>query len=74
MLNCYSRIVENYLEQIKEDIGKYSGRAFWTGKKSGRFVSQPMGKNMFFTIPRDMAKVVFDKLYFRGQFGKRNCP
>lgn len=73
MLNCYSRIVENYLEQIKEDIGKYSGRAFWTGK-SGRFVSQPMGKNMFFTIPRDMAKVVFDKLYFRGQFGKRNCP
>ena len=50
--------MDSYLEQIKEELGKYSGRAFWTGR-SGCFANQPMGKNMFFTIPRDMAKVKF---------------
>ena len=49
------RIVELYVENIQHDIGKFSGRAFWTGKRD-RFVNQPMGKNMLFAVPREIAK------------------
>ena len=40
----YCKIVESYLEIVKLDIGKQSGRVWYTGRHTA-LVPIPMGKN-----------------------------
>ena len=51
----FANIVESYLHAIKEDLGKFCGRVFWTGKEQA-FVDCPLGKNIVGKIPHEMAK------------------
>ena len=47
----YSKIVTEYLNLIKLDLGKTTGRMWFTGRNQA-FVSSPMGKN-------SISKVIF---------------
>ena len=47
----------DYINKVQNDLGKFSGRAFWTGRGQ-TFVNQPLGKNSFFAIPHEVAKVL----------------
>ena len=47
--------VATYLNRIANDLEKYSGRVWWTGKKDGHFVKVPMGKNMVCAVPNMIA-------------------
>ena len=51
----FAGILEAYISQVKDDLGKYTGRAIWTGR-GGIFVNQPIGKNSMALIPQEMAK------------------
>ena len=51
----YSKIVTEYLNLIKIDLGKTTGRMWFTGRNQA-FVSSPMGKN-------SISKVIFLFLY-----------
>ena len=51
----YSKIVTEYLNLIKLDLGKTTGRMWFTGRNQA-FVSSPMGKN-------SISKVIFLFLY-----------
>ena len=50
----YAGILENYLFAIREDLGKFSGRVFWTGRHVC-YADVPMGKNIIAKIPHEMA-------------------
>ena len=52
--NDYAGILESYLRAIREDLGKYSGRMFWTGRQLC-FADVPMGKNIIAKVPHEMA-------------------
>ena len=45
-----------YLARIKEELGKYQGRVFYTGRKNGSLVNQPMGRNMLAEVPHQVAR------------------
>lgn len=49
--------VEFYLSKLKEQLGKSSGRALWTGRGNS-FVKQPLGKNMLFTVSHEIARLL----------------
>ena len=51
----YAAIIEEYLQIIKTELGKFTGRLLWTGKHSS-FVSTPLGKNMVSAVPKEMAR------------------
>ena len=45
-----------YLGRMKEELGKYQGRVFYTGRKNGGLVAQPMGRNMLAEVPHQVAR------------------
>ena len=45
-----------YLGRMKEELGKYQGRVFYTGRKNGGLVGQPMGRNMLAEVPKQVAR------------------
>ena len=45
-----------YLERMKGELGKYQGRVFYTGRKNGGLVAQPMGRNMLCEVPHQVAR------------------
>ena len=45
-----------YLGRLKEELGKYQGRVFYTGRKNGGLVAQPMGRNMLSEVPHQVAR------------------
>lgn len=51
----YAAVLEEYLTTIKNELGKYSGRALWTGRPYS-FVNLPMGKNIVSAVPKEMAR------------------
>lgn len=51
----YAAIIENYISIVKDELGKFSGRFLFTGRQAS-FVTQPMGKNMISTVPKEMAR------------------
>ena len=51
----YAAIIEDYLQIIKRELGKFTGRVLWTGKHSS-FVTVPLGKNMVSAVPKEMAR------------------
>ena len=51
----YASIIEEYLQIIKTELGKFTGRVLWTGKHSS-FVTIPLGKNMVAAVPKEMAR------------------
>jgi integrase len=50
----FASIIELYLHAIKEDLGKFSGRVFWTGRQLN-FVDVPVGRNIIGKVPHEMA-------------------
>ena len=50
----FSKIVEKYMNAIKEEIGKVEGRVFWTGR-GNKFINQPLGKNSVSNVGHDVA-------------------
>ena len=55
--NVFVSTIENYLCDIKDKLGAFKGRVFYTGTPSA-FVNSPMGKNMISNVPRDIAKLL----------------
>ena len=53
----YAALVDNYLSNIRNDLGKFSGRMFWTGTPVD-FRNSPMGKNTISVVPKEMAKLL----------------
>ena len=45
-----------YLGRMKEELGKYQGRVFYTGRKNGGLVAQGMGRNKLAEVPHEVAK------------------
>ena len=43
-----------YLSQVKEDLGKFTERAFWTGSGS-KLVNQPLAKNIVSAVLHELA-------------------
>ena len=50
----YSQTVESYIETVKLDLGKTSGRLWFTGRHKF-MVPLPMGKNTIGKVPQDAA-------------------
>ena len=50
----FAEFIANYISNLKEDIGTYTGRAFWTGR-ADHYVNIPMGRNMVADIPHVIA-------------------
>ena len=48
-------VLDQYMDRVKTDLGKFSGKFFWTGKEQS-FVNIPLGKNMVANIPKEMAE------------------
>ena len=51
----FAGVIDLYLNQIKGDLGIFSGKAFWTGKELA-FINLPLGKNEVSEVPKLMAK------------------
>ena len=45
-----------YLSMVKDELGKFSGRVFYTGKKDGQLTRQVMGRNMLSEVPHMVAE------------------
>lgn len=48
-------MLEDYLTNIKDCLGKHNGHVFWTGKPNA-FVNIPLGKNVVSEVPKEMAR------------------
>ena len=48
----YAKTVDLYISSIKDQLGKFKGRLFYTERK---FVDSPMGKNSVAGVPKEMA-------------------
>ena len=53
----YASLVDGYLSIIRNDLGKFAGRMFWTGTPVD-FRNSPMGKNTISGVPKEMAKLL----------------
>ena len=51
----FAKVVDNYLNNIKAELGVYTGRVFWTGR-GNNYVKTPMGRNMIAAIPHQIAQ------------------
>ena len=45
-----------YLDTVKNKLGKYTGRVFYTGRKNGNIINQVLGRNMMAEIPHQIAE------------------
>ena len=52
---CNAGVLEYYLANLREDLGKMTGHVLWTGKHD-TFVNCPLGKNMVSKVSHEMAK------------------
>ena len=50
----YAKTVDLYISSIKDQLGKFKGRLFYTGRNL-QFVDSPMGKNSVAGVPKEMA-------------------
>ena len=50
----YAKTVDHYISSIKDQLGKFTGRLFYTGRNL-QFVDSPMGKNSVSGVPKEMA-------------------
>ena len=48
-------IVDQYIETIKEKLGKFTSCLLWTGNAKS-FLIQPMGRNMVSKVPSNMVE------------------
>ena len=48
----FAQVVDDYLNCIKTELGKYDGRLFWTGHGSS-FINIPLGKNSVSNVPHE---------------------
>ena len=53
----FASYVDQYLNGVKAQISKVSGRAFWRGNDDC-YMNQPVGRNMIGAIPFQMAEVL----------------
>ena len=54
----FADILAIYLEKVKTRLGKYTGKVWYTGKKSATLTCQPMGRNMVFKVPHEIAELL----------------
>lgn len=47
--------LDTYINRVKDQMEIFHGKAWYTGRKSGLLVKQPMGKNMIAKVPNDIA-------------------
>ena len=47
--------LNQYVTMVKEELGKHSGRVFYTGRKDGSLTKQVMGRNMVSDVPHLVA-------------------
>ena len=52
----WANCLRTYINMVKEELGMYSGRVFYTGKKDGHLTRQVMGRNMLCEIPHQVAE------------------
>ena len=45
-----------YFGRVKEELGKFQGRVFYTGHKNGGLVGQPMGRNKVAEVSHEVAR------------------
>ena len=48
--------LSQYVSMVKEELGKHSGRVFYTGRKDGSLTRQVMGRNMVSEVPHLVAQ------------------
>ena len=51
----FASCVTTYLDNIKQELGIYTGRVFWTGRED-RYVKVPMGRNTIAEVPHQIAE------------------
>jgi len=54
----FADILAVYLEKVKTQLEIYKGKVWYTGKKSATLVSLPMGRNMLFKVPHEIAELL----------------
>ena len=52
----WASVLREYLTMVKEELGIFSGRVFYTGKKDGHLTRQVMGRNMLSEVPHMVAE------------------
>ena len=52
----WAAVLGQYIGRVREELGKYQGRVFYTGRKNGGLQSQPMGRNMLCEVPHQIAR------------------
>ena len=50
-----AKLLEEYLNEVWEVLGKNSGRVFWTGRED-KYIDQVLGKNSLSKLPKEIAK------------------
>ena len=51
----FANMLDVYLKKVKEQLNIYSGKVWFTGRKSSFLVAQPMGKNSMAKVPHELA-------------------
>ena len=54
----YADLLASYLDLVKDQLYQYSGRVWYTGKKTENLTSQAMGKNSVSKIPHEIAALL----------------
>jgi hypothetical protein len=54
----FADILAVYLEKVKTQLEIYTGKVGYTGKKSAILTSLPMGRNMLFKVPHEIAELL----------------
>ena len=52
----WAACLNKYITMVKEELGIYSGRVFYTGRKDGQLTRQVMGRNMLSEVPHMVAE------------------
>ena len=51
----WSECLSQYVRMVKEELGQYKGRVFYTGRKDGKLTKQVMGRNMVAQVSHQVA-------------------
>ena len=52
----WSACLSRYVSMVKEELGLYKGRVFYTGRKDGKLTRQVMGRNMVSEVSHQVAE------------------
>ena len=58
VVGVYAHVLAMYLDKVNNQLEKYKGRVWYTGKKSDSLSNQHMGKNSISKIPHEIASLL----------------